>query len=294
MQKIVSILALATGLAFFSACSKDDGAAAPATPSAPLEEEMFTDLSYGDNPQQIYDLYLPAGRSAAKTKVVVVVHGGGWIQGDKADMDFVVDHLRERHPDHAIANINYVLADSGSIKAFPGQILDLGAVMDQLDARRHELQIRPEFALIGASAGAHLAMMYDYVYDGSDRVKVIGDVVGPADFTDPYYSSEPLFPLAMALLTDATAYPAGTNLAEALSPALQVTASSSPTFLFYGETDTTVPLSNAHTLDAALTAHQVPHELTVYPGGHGNWPDHDLGDAMEKISVAIDQYLPVP
>jgi acetyl esterase/lipase len=292
MKKILAYSLLAAGLFTIASCAKEDSAQ-PTVPGTPLEAQTFMNVSYGDDPQQVYDLYLPAGRSAAKTKVIVLVHGGGWVQGDKADMDFVVDHLRQRNPDHAVANINYVLADSGVTKAFPNQVLDLGAVLDQLENQRHQLQIKPEFALVGASAGAHLAMLYDYVYDGNDRVKVIGDVVGPTNFTDPYYASDPLFPLVMFLLADATAYPPGTNLPEALSPALQVTAASSPTFLFYGLTDSTVPISNAYALDSALAAQQVPHELTVYPGGHGNWPDTDLNDAMSKISDQIDVYLPV-
>lgn len=283
---------LAAALLVAHACSKEESLP-PAQPGPPLEAETLLNVSYGDDPQQVYDLYLPAGRSATRTKVIVLVHGGGWMQGDKADMDFVVDHLRQRHPDHAIANMNYILADTAGIKAFPNQILDLGAVLDQLDARRNQWQVKPEFALVGASAGAHLSMLYDYGYDANDRVKLIGDVVGPTDFTDPFYSSNPLLPLAVMLLTDASAYPPGTDLAVALSPALQVSATSSPTFLFYGLTDNTVPISNAYTLDSALAAHQVPHALTVYQGGHGNWPDTDLQDAMSRISEQIDLYLPV-
>ena len=153
--------------------------------------------------------------------------------------------------------------------------------------------MKPEFALVGASAGAHIALMYDYVYDVSDRVKLVVDVVGPTDFTDPQYTSNPLFPLAMALLTDVPAYPPGTNLQQALSPAWQVSDASSPTVLFYGATDDLVPLSNAHTLDSALTAHGVPHGLTTYPGGHDDWPPSDMDDMFGKISNWIGLYLPV-
>lgn len=292
MKSLFPPLAGAVLLLLAGGCSKDEPAT-PLAPGPPLEEQTFLNVPYGNDPQQVYDLYLPAGRSAAATKVIVLVHGGGWIQGDKADMDFVKDDFRQRHPHHAIANINYVLADSGATKAFPNQFLDLGAVLDQLDDRHVQLQVKPEFALVGASAGAHIALMYDYVYDVSDRVKLVVDVVGPTDFTDPQYTSNPLFPLAMALLTDVPAYPPGTNLQQALSPAWQVSDASSPTVLFYGATDDLVPLSNAHTLDSALTAHGVPHGLTTYPGGHDDWPPSDMDDMFGKISNWIGLYLPV-
>lgn len=292
MKKIALPLMAVGMLLLAGACSKDEPAA-PQGPSTPLVEQAFTNVPYGNDPEQVYDIYLPAGRSTAKTKVVVLIHGGGWIQGDKADMDFVVDYLRLTHPDHAVVNINYVLADSGVTKAFPRQFLDLAAVLDQVQAQQYQLQVKPEFALVGASAGAHIALMYDYVYDTQDRVKLVADVVGPADFTDPYYASNPMLPLAMMLLTDATAYPPGTNFPQTLSPAWQASASSSPTILFHGATDDLVPASNGHTMDSVLTQHGVPHQLTIYPGGHSDWPEADMADMLGQISDWIDMYLRV-
>lgn len=288
-------LMMAAVLVLAGACSKEEGAT-PATdtpPGPPLEAETRMNVSYGPDPQQVYDLYLPAGRSAANTKVIVLIHGGGWVEGDKTDMDSVALYLRQQHPLHAVANINYVLADSGVTKAFPYQFLDLGAVLDQLDAQHQQLRVKPEFALVGVSAGAHIAMIYDNVYDAQDRVKLVADVVGPTDFTDPYYIANPMLPLAMALLTDGSAYPPGTDLARALSPAWQASAQTSPTVMFYGNTDDLVPPSNAYTLDSVLTGFGVPHQLTLYPGGHGGWAESDMGDMLGQISDWIGQYLPV-
>lgn len=283
------ILILFFGIQFsFVSCTKDN----ENNPEQPLVAETFMNVSYGSNAQEKYDLYLPADRSSEKTKVIVLVHGGGWTGGDKADMDFLVPYIKLRHPDHAIVNINYVLADINT-PAFPNQFLDLDAVINKITTEKNELHILPEFALIGASAGAHISLMYDYVFDTDDQVKMVGDIVGPSDFTDPFYSNNPDFQFLMAALVDENAYPPGTNYAEVLSPALRVSNASSPTLLFYGNADPLVPLSNATTLNSALNTAQIDHSFTVYEGGHGDWAPNDIEDLKAQISAYVDTYLEV-
>lgn len=269
-------------------CSKDNDN----NPELSQDEQVLLNVSYGSHTQQKYDLYLPANRSEDKTKVIVLVHGGGWVEGDKADMDFLIPQIKQRHPNHAIVNINYVLADINN-PAFPNQFLNIDEVINKLTSEKETLQILPEFALIGASAGAHISLMYDYVYDTDNQVKMIADIVGPTDFTDEFYSSNPNFPFLLAALVDETAYPPETNYSEVLSPALQVSNASSPTLLFYGSTDTLVPLSNGETLNTALNIAEIDHNFTVYNGGHGDWAQSDIENMIEQISSYINTYLKV-
>ncbi len=280
-------------LSLFSiSCSSDDDTPED-DPIQVLEEETRLNVSYGQHPRQVYDLYLPEGRTNEKTKVIVLVHGGGWTSGDKSDMSQFVTFLRENHPNYAIANINYVLADFG-VPAFPNQFLDLGRVISQLTTQQNDLQIQPQFGLIGTSAGAHISLMYDYVYDTNSQIKFVADIVGPTDFTDPFYANDPNFPLALQLLTDASAYPAGTDLAVALSPALQVSPSSAPTILFYGNQDPIVPLTNGQSLATALNEESITHSFTVYEGGHGDdWSPEDLVDLQQKLEDFILTHLPI-
>jgi acetyl esterase/lipase len=76
-------------------------------------------------------LYLPANRSKTTTKTIVLVHGGGWIEGDKADMNYIVDIIKQNLPNYAVANINYRLA-TASQPAFPMQIDDISSIVSQL------------------------------------------------------------------------------------------------------------------------------------------------------------------
>jgi acetyl esterase/lipase len=60
-----------------------------------LEYFEELDIAYGNNPDQKFDLYLPANRTQ-NTKTLILVHGGGWNSGDKADMNFVISFYPSR------------------------------------------------------------------------------------------------------------------------------------------------------------------------------------------------------
>ncbi|HET8808940.1 MAG TPA: alpha/beta hydrolase [Flavobacteriaceae bacterium] len=274
---------------FLGSCSSDDVSTKPTTPEK-LPAETFMNVSYGNDPQQVYDIYLPENRSSETTKVLILIHGGGWTGGDKSEMTGFIDDLQKKHPSLAIVNMNYVLATT-SIPAFPDQFLDVDRVIEQLTSQKEELQILPEFGLIGVSAGAHISLMYDYVYDTDDQVKMVCDIVGPTNFTDPFYAENPDFELALSLLVDESAYPTGTDYAAILSPALQVSTASSPSILFYGNQDPLVPLTNGQLLNSQLNEADVPHDFTVYEGGHGNWSATSYEDLTVKLNAFITAHL---
>ncbi len=293
MKKFVQLLFfIPVVVLFMNSCSSDNDPVIDDEPVL-LEAEIFLNVAYGTNTRQVYDLYLPAGRTKEETKTIILIHGGGWTSGDKADMNNFVTYVQENYPGYAIVNMNYVLAEIG-VPAFPNQFLDVDSVINQLSSQEEDLQIKAEFGLIGTSAGAHIAMMYDYSYDSTDRVKFVANIVGPTDFTDIFYADDPNFQLALSLLVDENAYPAGTNYAEAVSPVYQVTTISSPTILFYGDQDPLVPTSNGETLEAALNAASVSNSFNVYAGGHGDdWSLGDYLDLQVKLGGYIETYLPL-
>ena len=292
MKKIVSCVVFFCSLTLFLfSCSSEDDTAIATPDGEALEAVSFLNESYGANPHQVYDLYLPQGRSIDKTKTIMLIHGGGWTEGDKEDMSPFVETLQQLHPDHAIVNINYVLANV-TTPAFPNQFLDIETVIEKLNSEQEELQISNQFGMIGTSAGAHLALMYDSVYDNDNQVKFVANIVGPTDFTDPFYANDPNFNFALALLVDENQYSG--NYAEALSPAYNVQSNTSPVVMFYGNQDPLVPLSNGIRMEAALNQSQTSYGFTVYEGGHGDdWSEADRLNLQQQISEYIDTYLAI-
>lgn len=257
-----------------------------------LEEKTMLDVSYGPHSQQVYDIYLPKYRSSETTKVLMLVHGGGWTSGDKIDMNAYVSYLKNYYPNYAIVNVNYILADAQHY-AFPNQFQDLKKIVAKITAEKSELQIKPEIGMIGLSAGAHLAMMYDNVYDNTNQVKFVADIVGPSDFTDSFYDENFDIGQLIEQLIDPNAYPEGTNYLQELSPAFQVSNNSSPTCMFYGNQDPLVPASNGEFLQSKLNQFHIPNTLKIYNGGHGNdWSNTDIVEVQEIIGEYILNYLP--
>src|SRR5687768_14830329 len=122
---------LLTGFLFTLACHKNDLAQEVSNTTAVTQ----TNVAYGTNPKQKMDIYLPAGRTTNLTKVLVVIHGGGWTGGDKAEFNPYIDVLQQELPDYAIFNLNYRLA-SGGTNLFPAQENDIKAAIQFIFSKR--------------------------------------------------------------------------------------------------------------------------------------------------------------
>lgn len=248
-----------------------------------LVAKTMLNVSYGSSSQQVFDLYLPANRSSSTTKTLILVHGGGWTEGDKVDMNYAVDVIKQYLPDYAIANVNYRLATSGNY-AFPMQIDDIGFIINKL--KNDNNGISDDFGLIGASAGGHLSMLYGYGYNSDNNVKMVCSIVGPTNFTDPNYTNNQAW-LDLYLNIAGVEYASNIPYYEQLSPIFRATSSSVPTIMFYGNADPLVPTSQGQDLHAKLDQLGVYNEFNLYNGGHGNWSQTDTLDAYAKLVAFV-------
>lgn len=252
-----------------------------------ISHKEFLNVSYGSSNDQVYDIYLPENRTL-ETKVIILVHGGGWVSGDKEDMNGFKDTILEDLPGYAIVNINYRLANE-TTKPHPMQINDISTVINHLKANRNEYSISENYGFIGVSAGAHLSLLWSYDHDNENNISMVASIVGPTNFTDPAYlnSTNPELQDIINLYSiDSTP-----GALEEVSPYHRVTTNAPPTILFYGGEDPLIPTSQGVALDEKLTELNVIHEFTFYPEeGHG-WTGLKLFDTWTKLKAFTLEHL---
>jgi acetyl esterase/lipase len=259
---------------FLVSCDSKNDSNSEVTPTS-LVAETKLNVSYGANNQQVFDLYLPANRTETKTKTLILVHGGGWTEGDKANMNYAVDIIKQYLPEYAIANINYRLATS-SLPAFPMQINDIQSIVAKL--KNENYGISDEFGFIGVSAGAHLSLLYSYAYDTDKNLKMVCSIVGPTNFNDINYANNPAW-TAFYFAISGQSYAGNESYFQQLSPLFRATSSSPPTLMLYGASDSLIPVTQGQDLHAKLNQLGVYNEFKLYQGGHGDWALPDLYDA---------------
>ncbi|HEX8332333.1 MAG TPA: alpha/beta hydrolase [Segetibacter sp.] len=285
MKLIVQYLLLPlTIVSVFSTCQKGQ-----ASKGEVITQQDYMNVSYGANAAQKMDVYLPAGRTTGKTKALVFIHGGSWSGGDKADFNPSIAAIRAQLPLYAIFNINYRLANSAN--RFPAQINDVQAALDFITKKSDEYKISGEnFVLVGASAGAHLALLQAYKNNSNGNIKAVVDLFGPTDMT-ALYTNHP-FPSASQqtmLNLFGTTPAANASLYQQASPISFVTSKSVPTLIFHGHMDYVVPVSQSTTLKAKLESVNAKVEMKLYTGeGHG-WYGKNLLDTYSRTVAFIKQ-----
>lgn len=119
------------------------------TAGAAAQDQMR--VEYGEHRRQAYDLTLPEG--ATKAPVMLFIHGGGWVMGDKRrGAGEKAAHFNAQG--WAFATTNYRLVPDATVEE---QAADVAAAIADL-AERADVDGRT-IVLMGHSAGAHLAAL---------------------------------------------------------------------------------------------------------------------------------------
>lgn len=247
----------------------------------PQQEPVFryTDIPYGQNPLQTMDIYIPEGSQDARYPVVLTLHGGEWVSGDKASADRYTDTILAAACIHV--NINYRLLHNGISREaeapYEEMLNDIEAAFAFLAENAQQYQIdTTKAAIAGYSSGGHLALMYAYTRNDTPiPIRLVISEAGPTNFLDPKTFTEDgelwiheshndhgdvevwpsmirdyrLFLIGRIVGVNYGEY--GWEQAwEKASPAYAVTASSPKTYLFYGSHDGAVPISHAEFLES--------------------------------------------
>lgn len=146
--------------------------------------------------------------------------------------------------------------------------------------------------VFGNSAGGHLALMLGTASDGgnpdaddevqqiSDRVSAVVAYYPPVDFRGrPSLDSK-----SPVMRFDP-------ELAEAMSPLVQVTPDDAPTLLIHGDKDRLVPLNQSEQIHEAFTKAKVPTEFIVMKGAGHAFPGKYGQDAAKALTDWFEKYL---
>jgi acetyl esterase/lipase len=242
------------------------------------EVKVEKDVVYGtvDTNKLLLDAYTPDD-AAAKHPGIVLIHGGGFIGGDKAFYAPMAKHLAAKG--YAVFSINYRLAPK---YRYPAAVDDAQRAVRWLRAHADAYHLDPDhLGALGDSAGGYLVTMLGTreTRDNSDaelskfssKVQCVVDLYGPADFTMPA-SASGVNPQGIFLLTQffGKTPDQAADLYKDGSPIIYVAKDSAPFLIVHGTADPLVPLDQSVRLHDALKMAGVPVTLIeLYKYSHG-------------------------
>lgn len=271
------------------------------------ESYTYYNLSYGEHERNVIDLCIP--KNTAETGLVLYIHGGAWIMGDKDAYSSTIKEISEKFG-VACAAMNY---------RYICETVDINDIMDDIDAamaciretgKKHGVDISRSI-LTGGSAGANLALLYSYSRVENSvipPVAVMSDC-GPTDLADDYYFYNPDLGKGNAMGDEAfiaqllswacgkkITYETRSEATEEIrkvSPLYYVNENSVPTIINHGIIDDIVPFRNAQALDAKLTECGVEHYFNIYPNSsHGLDRDPECSQKAQQLFYQfIEKYL---
>ncbi|MDX2065781.1 MAG: alpha/beta hydrolase [Fimbriimonadaceae bacterium] len=226
------------------------------------------------------DLYrLPDPVAGKRPRLFVLIHGGGWVSGTKAELR--PHALRLRELGFAVASVDYRLAPN---HLWPAQRTDVRDAVRWLRSQAKRFGYDASFVVAGGeSAGGHLSMWL-----GLDReVQAIVSISGLHDLRIPMSTEGESYRIVQRALGDA--YPA--KLRE-FSPLPQITRRFVPTYFIHGKRDPWVPVVHSEVAHRQLQKLGGVSKLElVGTMGHGlkpaNPPERAALDRAAKWALAL-------
>ncbi len=249
--------------------------------SAPEGICSFDDILYGnDKKWQCLDVYRPKEPlvygKLKKLPVIVSVHGGGWVYGNKEVYRWYCMSLAERG--FAVVNFTYRLAPEYK---FPAGIEDTNAVFSWILAHGDEYGFDTEHIFaVGDSAGGHMLCIYSAICSNPVYATKF-------PFQPPKIEIGNFIPTAVALncgvyhidmneqklMRDVLKEKGSDEEKDMVNPLPYITADFPSTYIMTANDDKTVDASQTEMLEAKLTEKHVNFVKKIYgtdekPLGH--------------------------
>jgi acetyl esterase/lipase len=258
-----------------------------------MEVRVERDLVYGKAGEVDLRLNLALPSGKGPFPAVVCIHGGGWYQGQRQDMEFMTELLARRG--YVAATVSYRLVPSAR---FPAPIEDCKAAVRWLRANAAKYNLNPDrIGAIGPSAGGHLACLLGVTDkedslegnggnpDHSSRVQAVVSFFGRTNFMertwDKKLEDEIFVPLIGARFDEKP------ELYKRISPIAYVSNSSPPFLFVHGAEDKLVPPQDSTDMAEKLRDAGMSAMAVIVEGvGHGS---ADWGDKWAKhVEQAVD------
>jgi len=265
--------------------------------------EVHTNIVYhtANNYENKLDVYTPA-EAKGPMPVVVVIHGGGWVEGTKEER--VLEMMPYLQMGFAAVNVEYRL---GRVSLAPAAVEDCRCALHWVFAHAKKYNFDPQRVVLqGGSAGGHLALVTGMLtpaagFDrecrgpenywsgapgtgGDPRVAAIVNWFGITDVLDELHGPNAKGYAVVWLGNQANA----DEIAKSVSPINYVTSNTPPIITIHGDHDSLVPYSQAVRLHKALDAAKVPNQLVTVAGAdHGGY----TYEQNQKAWAAIRQFL---
>jgi acetyl esterase/lipase len=283
---------LLTAIIVFSiiACKKEPNTPNNNNQTNPQKDTTLFNVTYGSHGRQVYDIYLPALRDTT-TPVILMIHGGAWKAGQKEDFNNYLNVLKSKWTDAAIVNMNYRLASNANNIHHDEIMADIDDVVDHLNSNKSNYYMSNKIAIMGASAGAQLAMIYAYKYNSD--IKCVGSIFGPTIINDwSWYNSTNLFLGAKIgdILTEYVGQSWDTTAYSAVSPYWNIDSSSQATIIFHGNLDPIVPFYHSQWMHSKLNTLGVTNEFHQYTAFH-SFDATQSDDVLNKMVAFFKTHL---
>ena len=264
---------------------------------ADAEIHIFKDIHYGQYKSHTFDLSLPVD-GKKETGLVLFLHGGGWISGDKASVkDSYTVHLANEN--YATASINYTLVNDGK-SDIDDIIDDITTALSQIKnlASSYGVNLN-KVVLCGHSAGGHLSLLYAYKYKDISPIEPVGvfasapvpDLSFDKFFTNNVLGDE-------KFMCDFISQLCGTKITvknrsskkeilDKYSPINYVDESTVPTLIIHGNWDRIAPFQGSVKLMKKLSKYHVNHELIIFENtGHSLRNNEDKKQYANELMLA--------
>ena len=241
-----------------------------------------------DSEQLTLDLYRPAF-AAGTLPVVIAIHGGGWVGGDKRDLPELNEYLASRG--YVVASIAYRLAPRWQ---FPAAQEDVAAAIRYVQGLAHTHSLDPQrIALLGRSAGAQIAVLAAYT-TADPAIRGVVSFYGPFALRWGYDNpAKPGVVDSSGLLETYLGGPPGTHIEQyhAAEPSRFVTPETPPTLFIQGLRDEHVSPFHAEFVSSRLIDAGVPHAVVRMP-----WATHGCdyvfsGPCGQISTYAVERFL---